>query len=305
MCFEPWLRAMPWGGDKLLLLFDGTFAYHPIGEAWLVSDHRLHESLLLNQPETTFRDVLNGDALNITGSTNSCRFPLLIKLLDAQQNLSVQVHPDDQQALKWAPGEGGKTEAWHVLAADPGSEIYLGVKPGIDRATFEREVLSGNVRLCLERYDPKPGETYYIPAGTVHALGQGVLVLEVQQTSDATFRLYDWGRVGADGQPRQLHLDAALACTQLLPNGAGLQKSQLCADGAELLVQTPFFTLRRWKAVRNVRITAPAIVVAWDGPVQWGGSGNLPNGHACLIPAGLKHVDMILTENASAFEIKW
>lgn len=305
LCFQPWLRPMPWGGSRLPALLDGTIAHNPIGEAWLLSDHRLHPSILHGHPEATLSSLLEENTPGMMGKNGPGHFPLLIKLLDAQQNLSVQVHPDDELAKEWAPDEAGKTEAWHVLAADPGAVIYLGVKPGIDRKTLQRETLAGNIVLCLERYEPKAGETYYIPAGTVHALGQGLLILEVQQTSDATFRLYDWGRLGPDGQPRKLHMHAGLSCTKLALKNAGLQAPQLNKDGSETLVETPFFTIRRWKSGHTMQVIAPAVVVAWDGPVTWQEDGCLPSGQACLIPARLKHFDLTVSDKATAFEIRW
>ncbi len=152
LCFRPWLRHMPWGGTRLFDLFDGTIAGN-LGEAWLLSDHPLHQSLLSDDEHTTLHELLCDDATGALGSSHYGRFPLLIKLLDAQQNLSIQVHPNDELAQRWSPGDGGKTEAWIVLDAAPDSAIYLGLKPGIDKATFARELACGNAPLCLNRYN--------------------------------------------------------------------------------------------------------------------------------------------------------
>lgn len=306
VCLKPWLRPMPWGGTRLCDWFDGDTAGHSIGEAWLLSDHPLHQSQLLWNNLSTLHELLKNDITGALGTSRSTRFPLLIKLLDAQQNLSIQVHPNDQQAKRWSPQDGGKTEAWHVLAADPGAAIYLGIKQGIDRLTFERELASGNVVLCLNRFEPKPGETYFVPAGTVHALGQGVVVLEVQQTSDATYRLYDWDRLGNDGKPRHLHLEAGLACTQLAPDNAGLQQPQQNPDGSELLVKCPYFTIRRWRQTENASIHAPAILVPWGNSARFMPDAQLlPQGHACLLPERMDPFTIHLSPDTTLFEIRW
>ena len=138
------------------------------------------------------------------------RFPLLIKLLDAQQKLSVQVHPNDEQAARLDPPDLGKTEAWVVLAAEPDSRIYSGLKRGFDRPALERELSRGTCELCLHQFEPRVGDCIFIPAGTVHALGAGLMIAEIQQSSDTTYRLFDWNRVGPDGKPRQLHIQQAL-----------------------------------------------------------------------------------------------
>jgi mannose-6-phosphate isomerase len=261
---RPWLRLMPWGGTALYKLLGLPAKDELVGEAWLVSDHPLHSSVVSGGPHNgrTLSDLIQEDAEALLG-TAAPRFPLLIKILDAQQNLSVQVHPDDERAKTWAPAEGGKTEAWTVLQTGPDGAIYLGLKPGVDRVMFERELRAGTSPRCLTRYEPQVGQTYFVPAGAVHALGQQVMVLEVQQTSDATFRLYDWGRVGLDGQQRALHLEAGLACTLERPAGAGLQKPKPAGEGRELLVESPFFRVYRYRCDEAYSIQAPAIVVPW------------------------------------------
>jgi mannose-6-phosphate isomerase len=140
------------------------------------------------------------------------RFPWLVKLLDANDWLSVQVHPNDTDVARLLPGEGGKTEAWFVLAAAPDSRIYAGLLPGVDEKALRNALRHGTVPDCLNQFSPQPGDCVFLPAGTVHAVGGGVLMAEVQQTSDATFRLFDWNRRDANGQMRQLHIEEALAC---------------------------------------------------------------------------------------------
>jgi mannose-6-phosphate isomerase len=152
--------------------------------------------------------------LELLGGTGNgqAAFPLLVKLLDANDWLSVQVHPDDQAVRRLWPGEGGKTEAWFVLDAAPGSLIYAGLRPGVEEQQLRQALACGHVADCLHSFTPRPGDCLFLPAGTVHAVGGGVLMAEVQQTSDATFRLFDWNRRDANGRSRELHVEQAFAC---------------------------------------------------------------------------------------------
>ncbi len=138
-------------------------------------------------------------------------FPLLFKFLDVRENLSVQVHPNDEQAARLDPPDRGKSEAWFVLSAEPGSRVYAGLRDGVDRTALEPAVAHGQAESCLHSFEPAPGDCVLVPAGTVHALGAGLLVAEIQQSSDTTFRLFDWNRVGPDGLPRPLHVEQAVA----------------------------------------------------------------------------------------------
>jgi mannose-6-phosphate isomerase len=138
-------------------------------------------------------------------------FPWLVKFLDANDWLSVQVHPDEEAVRRLWPGEGSKTEAWLVLDVAPGSRIYAGLVPGMNESALRQALRQGTVADCLHQFTPRPGDCVFLPAGTVHAVGGGVLMAEVQQTSDATFRLFDWNRRDAQGKPRTLHIEQALA----------------------------------------------------------------------------------------------
>jgi mannose-6-phosphate isomerase len=215
--FEPYLRPMVWGGCRLAEALGRPLpTAEPYGEAWLVSDHPSHRSIMADGPRAgrTLHDLLRQDPAALLGPAAAApsSFPWLIKLLDAHDWLSVQVHPDDAAAARLWPGEGGKTEAWFILDAAPESRVYAGLKPGVDAARLRAALAAGTAADCLHSFTPRPGDCLFLPAGTVHAVGGGVLMAEVQQTSDATFRLYDWGRVGADGKPRKLHVEEALAC---------------------------------------------------------------------------------------------
>ncbi len=222
--FEPLFVEKPWGGRMLATLLDKRLpAGTPIGESWELADLPEAESCVREGPlrGTTLGELCErwGDAL--LGSANlggdgpqagrSAPFPLLVKFLDARQNLSVQVHPkpgaDDPLGL--APGI--KHECWYVLHAELGARLYIGLKPGVTPADVERAAGSPVLVDLLDVWTPKAGDAYMLPSGTLHALGAGVVVAEFQTPSDITYRAYDWERVDASGRPRGMHVSAALA----------------------------------------------------------------------------------------------
>lgn len=324
LILEPFFRPMPWGGERLRHWFGPRFPEREqIGEVWLVADHPVHASRVGTGPlrDHTLGQLRARDPIALVGKAVD-RFPLLVKMLDASEHLSVQVHPDDESARIWAPQEGGKTEAWYVLEAAPGSFLLLGLKPGVDRSLVQRELATGTLPMCLERYQPKAGECYYVPAGTVHAIGAGLVLLEVQQTSDATFRLYDWDRRGADGRPRPLHIEAGLAClrerTQAgrvwppavrsadtvsvpRPQAPGTRRTSAPVAGAGdaqpardqsassiQLLACPYFALHLEQAERAYRWPAPGLGVLLQGALALDDGtvqADLEPGASWLVPA--------------------
>jgi mannose-6-phosphate isomerase len=214
---EPLLKRYLWGGRRL-----GTVLGKPLdfgndfAESWEVVDRGEDQSVVENGPlrGLTLHELVARWGTALLGRhAPQARFPLLFKYLDCNQVLSVQVHPTDAAAALLDPPDLGKTEAWLVLEARPGSVVYAGLRPGIDQPALARAVAHGQVAECLNAVTPRAGDCFFIPAGAVHALGAGLLVAEIQQSSDVTFRLDDWGRVGPDGKPRTTHLDQALAAT--------------------------------------------------------------------------------------------
>jgi mannose-6-phosphate isomerase len=214
--FRPFLRPMVWGGRRLgEVLGKPLDGDGPYGESWELSDHPLHRSVVAEGPwaAQTLRALLERDPVALVGGAAPPHavFPWLVKFLDAQDWLSVQVHPDEEAVRRLWPGEGSKTEVWFVLDAQPGSRIYAGLLPGVDEKALRQALGRGTVTECLHTFEPRPGDSVFLPAGTVHAVGGGVLMAEVQQTSDATFRLFDWNRRDAQGNARKLHLEESLA----------------------------------------------------------------------------------------------
>jgi mannose-6-phosphate isomerase len=286
--FAPFLRPMPWGGQRLKKWLTVDWPSDAkVGEAWLLSDHALHQSVVTNGPLAgrTLSQLLAERGTELLGFAAN-RFPLLIKLLDAEENLSIQVHPDDELARRWAPTEGGKSESWLVLESTPNAAIYLGLQPDLNRAKLQQALEAGTLPQCVKRYDPKPGECYNVPAGSIHALGGGTVVLEVQQTSDATFRLYDWGRVDATGKPRSLHWEAGIACLKEFPPELGPQQIQRGEDSKEILVDTTFFRIQKRK--RPAAVTGPSMLISFDGMATLESKSEsflLHKGELWLVPA--------------------
>ncbi|HEX4589067.1 MAG TPA: type I phosphomannose isomerase catalytic subunit [Gemmataceae bacterium] len=216
--FEPIFKPAIWGGRKLAEMFPNAPAEGPIGEAWLLSDQGENVSVVADGPlkGTTLRELMRDRREELLGPSLARHetFPLLLKIIDARENLSVQVHPDDRLAGRLAGAPRGKSEAWIVMNAEPGSRIFAGLKPGVDRLRLEAAIAKGTVADCLHSFEPVAGDCIYLQAGTIHALGGGITVFEVQQTCDITYRLFDWDRVDATtGNPRDLHIEKALACT--------------------------------------------------------------------------------------------
>jgi mannose-6-phosphate isomerase len=208
---------MVWGGRRLADVLGKPLPPEgPHGESWEVSDHAGHHSVVAGGPwrGRTLRQLMREARGHLLGADAEAHdtFPWLVKFLDASDWLSVQVHPPAEHVGRLWPGENSKTEAWFVLAAAPRGRVYAGLRPGVDEAALRAALRAGTVAECLHQFQPRPGDCIFLPAGTVHAVGGGVLLAEVQQTSDATFRLYDWDRVGPDGQRRRLHVDEAMAC---------------------------------------------------------------------------------------------
>lgn len=248
--FQPIFRRYLWGGRKL-----GELLGKPIGEgsdyaeSWEIVDRPSDQSVVVDGPLAgmTLHQLVEHAGKDLLGRHHpQPRFPLLFKFLDAQQVLSVQVHPDDARAARLTPPDLGKTEAWVVLAAEPGSKIYAGLKRGFDRHAFEREVRRGTAELCLHSFEPQVGDCVFIPAGVVHALGNGLVIAEIQQASDVTYRLWDWNRVGPDGKPRPLHIEQGLDAIDFAAGPIDpIRPSPADLDEAQRLVACDKFTLDR------------------------------------------------------------
>jgi len=250
--FWPILRRYLWGGRRL-----GSVLAKELGpgddyaESWEICDRGPDQSVVGWGPlaEVSLHELLVERGPEILGRHHrQDRFPLLMKFLDARRTLSVQVHPNDAQAAALDPPDLGKSEAWVVLDAEPGSLIYAGLKPGVDRGNLAEAIRQGTCQDCLYQFEPAVGDCVFLPAGTVHALGEGLLVAEIQQSSDTTYRLFDWNRLGTDGKPRALHVAAALDVIDF--DRPAVQPQELRPTdrpGVGRLIRCDKFVLDRWQ----------------------------------------------------------
>jgi mannose-6-phosphate isomerase len=264
----------------------------PIGEAWELADHPrgmsvVGEGRLAGLPLREL--VARAGAALVGAGFRGGEFPLMVKLIDARLRLSVQVHPNEAVARALGVGQHGKTECWVFLA--DGGEIYQGTRPGIGRAEFQRALAEHEVPDTLNRFAARTGDVFFLPARTVHALGEGCLLYEVQQTSDITFRVYDWDRLGLDGKPRPLHVAESMATIDFERTGFGPQRTGAwlpmqggVVGGEERgLVDCPHFTLREQRLLGHCeqRTSGTCLVVTC---VAGHGTLSTPAGQAALLP---------------------
>ena len=200
-----------WGGERLKSLFHKTAEISPLAESWELSFHKDGESALADGTPITEAYPLSAFGKNVEDFPF---FPALIKFIDAKENLSVQVHPSDEYALT-REGSYGKTEMWYIAEADEGAGIYLGLKQNCSAFAFALAIRENRLLDLLNFYPVKKGECYFIPSGTIHAIAKGCLIAEIQQNSNLTYRVYDYGRVDKNGKPRELHIDKALQVANL------------------------------------------------------------------------------------------
>jgi mannose-6-phosphate isomerase len=271
----------------------------PVGEAWVLSDRDDHQSLVANGPlkGRTLRDVIDQFREPLMGklSPGSRRFPLLLKFLDAREMLSVQVHPSDAHPDLIPAGETSKTEAWVVVEAGKKSSIYAGLQPGTTASELRQALADKTIQDRLVSISPKPGDAVFIPAGTVHTLGGDIVVFEIQQNSDVTFRLYDWGHVDAKtGQPRPLQVDRALASIDFQKSTAGLVTPFVVTAAPverERLFDCDQFLLWRWRGQSPFTVGAedvPRVLVCIEGHGELEYAGvpyAVSKGEVWLLPA--------------------
>ena len=214
LTFEPIFKDRVWGGRNLERLYGKPLpAQIPIGESWEITDRPEGVSVISNGPLAgkSLRWLMENHATDLLGDAQSPgqQFPLLIKLLDAQQTLSVQVHPPTAVAVQL--GGEPKTEMWYIAEAVPGAELFAGLRRGVTRADFERRIKDGTVAECIHNLKVQSGDAMFLPSGRIHAIGAGNVIFEIQQNSDTTYRVFDWNRAGLDGKPRELHIEQAMA----------------------------------------------------------------------------------------------
>jgi mannose-6-phosphate isomerase len=316
--FQPIFKERVWGGRELEQLYAKPLPPgKPIGESWEISDRPGDASVIANGPLAgkTLRWLMENHARELLGNAKPAaegRFPLLCKILDAREKLSLQVHPpaDKAKKLKGEP----KTEMWFIADAAPGASLYVGLKRGVTRAEFEKKITDGSVADCFHRIPVKAGDTMFLPSGRVHAIGDGLVIFEIQQNSDTTYRVFDWNRVGLDGKPRELHIAQSLASIDFNDFEPGLVETKFTADGKirkRPLVNDPLFNVETWKlnsgAGGLLKPKKLQIIAATGGKIEIKSgtiSVNLGAGQFCLIPASLERMEIRAQSDAALLRVE-
>lgn len=248
LLFTPVLKQTIWGGRRLGSKLNKSLGPESdYAESWEIVDHGDEQSVIENgslKGKTLRQSILLEKSSILGESFQSDAFPLLLKYLDCNRDLSVQVHPDDDYAKQMQPPDLGKTESWYIVESDPGSLVYAGLKDGVTRKDLTEAVAAGETETMLHAFHPTAGDILFIPAGTVHALGAGLLVAEIQQSSDTTFRLFDWNRVGGDGKGRPLHIQQSLDVTDFQRGPIAAKRAQPNLPRWQEVVHSDKFTLQ-------------------------------------------------------------
>ena len=286
LTFEPIFMERMWGGRRLEAEFGKKLPpQRPIGESWEIVDRPEAQSIVrsgllrgktLHELWTQYRDEIFGE------TPDSSRFPLLLKLLDAHDKLSLQVHPPEKLADRL--GGEPKTEFWYIAAADPGAELYLGFRESITRHQFEKALRDGTAADYVHKIRVRTGDAAFLPAGRCHAVGAGILLIEVQQNSDTTYRVFDWNRVDDKGKQRPLHVDQALQCIDFDDVAPKLVEPQ-----GELLLRNDLFEVQKWNLTAPRKISSKgqfAIVCCLSGALRCGDADLSPGG-CFLVPPSL------------------
>lgn len=294
----PAFKDYLWGGTKLREVYGKPCNYEKVAESWELSTHpagqsRLlggeHDGMELGEYFARYPQVL-GERCQAFEN-----FPVLIKFIDAKEPLSIQVHPSDEYALE-VEQEYGKTEMWYVMDCEPGASLYFGVSRPVDREELCRRIADNTLEEVLNRVNVCSGDVFFIQSGTIHAIGGGILICEIQQNSNCTYRVYDYGRLGADGKPRELHIEKALAVSRLTPSdtGEGKGPAQPIPGGEKTqLASCKYFST--WKVTTESQVELEAdsgsfvSVIVMEGQGKIAGPENQVEfraGDSLFVPAG-------------------
>ncbi len=299
LSFVPRLKQVIWGGEKIAAFKRLDTAMHRIGESWEVSAIRGMESIVSGGPfdGCTLPDLASRFGAGLLGDKVVRRygheFPLLVKYIDAASDLSVQVHPDDDLAMR-RHGTRGKTEMWHILSNDPGARLYVGNRRPLSRTEYT-DMIGGRdtVMQMVDTYETAPADTYLISAGRIHAIGAGNFLVEVQESSDITYRIYDFGRLDTNGLPRELHTDLAKdAIDYTLIHGCKIVPPE--GEQGGMIADCSFFTVWRHEVDRVRQVPCPEgtflilMCISGTARVDWaGGTTLMPEGSTLLFPASI------------------
>lgn len=318
--FKPVLKDKIWGGSKMKSVLGIDFAPLPnCGEAWVLSGVDENQTGIvngflagneLNELVEIYMGDLVGDAVY---ERFGDEFPILVKFIDAADYLSIQVHPDDELAARRDIGYG-KSEMWYIIAADKDSELISGFSRKVDKATYLKHLENKSLREILNVEKVEKGDVFYIPAGRVHAIGPGIFLAEIQQTSDSTYRIYDWDRVDSEGKSRELHIEEAMDAIDFKVYDDYKAKYELKKNGTANLVTSPYFTsnliqLDSAIAKDYSELDSFVIYVCVEGSVTIVHSGetesqvSISQGEALLIPATIDRIDLVPSAASKLLEV--
>ncbi len=298
----PAYKDYVWGGRKIALTFNRQVDCDICAESWEASDRHEGQSTIQNGAyKGSFLKELVESCPDLFGMQTKLQFPLLIKLIDANQHLSIQVHPNEAKASLYQ-GEP-KSEMWYIIDAEPKSKIYLGLKKNVPRDILKKAIINGSLDSYMNVIEVKKGESYYIPAGTLHAIGRGCLIYEVQQNSNTTYRLYDWGRKDKEGKFRPLHVDKALNVMLedqvYLQNLAPIVKQKNEKSCYTQLVNCPFFTFNKIEFNSSFNLDACDVFRVYfvlEGQIKIRSTSaviELREGQSFLVPANLSNLELV------------
>lgn len=318
LVFQPIFKERVWGGRDLERLFAKPLpAGKSIGESWEISDRPGDESVVIHGPLAgkTLRWLMQEFPHEMLGAARAAangRFPILCKILDARDKLSLQVHPPAAKAMELR-GEP-KTEMWFVADAMPGAELYVGLKRGVTRSEFERRIADGTVAECFHRAPVRAGDAMFLPSGRVHAIGAGLVIFEIQQNSDTTYRVFDWNRVGLDGKPRALHVAQSLGSINFKDFEPPLVQSQFTPDGngrSRPIVRDALFNVDHVELTSGARAVLNGgrlqILAIVRGSVAAQGGGEtvtLGAGQFCVLPAELERIELPANTDTSLLRVE-
>lgn len=296
---KPAFKDYLWGGTRLRDDFGKDCDFDKIAESWELSCHKDGNSVVADGEFAglTLAQYIEKEGKSVLGT--NCEkfenFPILIKLIDAKDNLSVQVHPNNEYAQR-VEGEYGKTEMWYVVDCEPGASLYFGVNRALTKEEFKKRIEDSTLTDVLYKADVKKGDVFFIQSGTIHAIGAGILICEIQQNSNTTYRVYDYGRRGADGKLRELHIDKAIDVSKLTPSDTSDKqgKPEEISGGTKCaLASCPYFTTEKYVVDGEVEIDVTgdsfASLVVTEGSGKVAGSENeveFKSADSLFVPAG-------------------
>ena len=315
MKFEPIFKEKIWGGNKIRDFRNKDTGELPnCGESWELSGVKGSVTRVSNGKfkNRMLNDLVNEYPAEILGRpfASNKDFPLLIKFLDANDDLSIQVHPNDDIAIK-KHDSFGKTEMWYIISADPGSKMYVGFNKYITKEKFLEEAGSNKILESICTESVSAGDVFYVPAGRIHSIGKGILLAEIQQTSDITYRIYDFERLGSDGNPRELHLKEAAEALNFSDVGSSFKSKYESTRNYSALVQSPYFNTFKIKGKNATRRKLSDedsfriyMIISGFGNISWSGNQlEILKGDVVLIPACLNEYEISSGDDFEALEI--